>query len=52
MVNNFGNSVIQLCCKKVVGVTMYQNMAIFDILENILLQVGVTWKGLQIVRPS
>ena len=29
------------------------DMAIFDSLESILLQVGVTWKGLQtLVRPS
>ena len=38
---------------KVDGVTMYKNMAVFDILESILLQVGVTWKGsLILVRPS
>ena len=53
MVNNFGNSAIKQCCKKVGGVTMYSNMAVFDILESILLQVGVTWKGLQnLVRPG
>ena len=53
MVEKFGNSVIKQCCKKVGGVTLYLNMAVFDILESILLQVGVTWKGLQtLVRPS
>ena len=30
MVNNFGNSVIKLCCKKVGGVTTYLNMAVFS----------------------
>ena len=39
--------------QKVGGVTMYLNMAVFDIFESILLQVGVTWKGLKtLVRPS
>ena len=40
-------------CKSVGGVTMYFNMVVFDIFENIWLQVGVTWKGLHtLVRPS
>ena len=40
-------------CKSVGGVTMYINMVVFNIFETILLQVGVTWKGLQtLVRPS
>ena len=29
-------------CKSVGGVTMYFNMVVFDIFENIWLQVGVT----------
>ena len=33
-------------CKSVGGVTMYENMVVFDIFETILLQVGATWKGL------
>ena len=49
MVNHFGNSVIY----KVGGIKMYKNMAVVDIFESTLFQVGVTWKGLQtLVRPS
>ena len=53
MVYNFGNSVIKQWLQKCGGVTMYINMVVFDNFETILLQVGVTWKGLHtLVRPS